>query len=334
MTAYRVLVVQPLHPDGFRLLDERQDVTYEVLETADPDRMRRLAPDLDAITIRDARLPADVVEAAPRLRVVSRHGVGYDNVPVDTCTARGVPVAIVGAVNTVAVAEHTVFLLLAAARGGIRLDAAVRAGDFAIRSRTTAVELAGRTLLLVGVGRIGRAVAERVSGFGMRVIGYDPFLHGAAPPEIEMVDDLDAGLRRADAVSLHVPLTDTTAHLLDERALGLLPTGAIVVNTARGGLLDEAALLDAVRAGRLHGAGLDVFVDEPLPDTSPLLDERRIVLTPHAAALTGDALRAMSTTTVRNVFAGLDGCLDPALVVNPEVLPAGTSGDRHQNGEP
>lgn len=317
-----VLVVQPLHADGLTMLDDRDHVSYHVLPTADRDAMLRLAPEIDAITIRDGQLPADVIERAPRLRVVSRHGVGYDNVPVEVCTARGIPVTIVGDVNTNAVVEHTMFLLLAAARAGVALDRAVRVGDFAIRSRSTAVELRGRTLLVVGLGRVGRGVAARAQSFGMRVVGYDPLLAGNPPVGVELLDRFERALPTADAVSLHVPLTDRTRHLLDRAALAMLPDGAIVVNTARGGLIDERALVDAVGSGRLHGAALDVFADEPLPATSALVAETRIVLSPHAAALTDESLRSMSAITVRNVFDAFDGRLDPALVVNPEVIGA------------
>lgn len=332
MHRFNVLVVQPLHAAGLRLLDEREDVSYEVLSDADPDQLLGRVPTADALTIRDAPLPAGVIEAARRLRIVSRHGVGLDNVPLEECTRHGVPVTIVGDVNTVAVAEHAMYLMLAAARAGVELDAGVRTGDFGIRSRRTAVELAGRTLLLIGLGRIAREVARRAAAFGLSVIAHDPFLDGAPPDGVELIDDLDAGLTRAHVVSIHVPLTDTTRDVLGERALGLLPQGAIVVNTARGGLLDEAALLAAVREGRLHGAGLDVFADEPLPATSPLVGEPRIVLSPHSAALTDDALRAMSIVTVTNVLAAFDGVLDPSLVANPDVLAAGRPDGVGQDG--
>jgi D-3-phosphoglycerate dehydrogenase len=322
---YRVLIVQPLHQDGLGLLERRPDITYEILPEADPDDLLRLAPGVDAITLRDAPLPALVVEAAPRLRVVSRHGVGYDNVPVDLCTARGIPVTITGSVNTVAVAEHTMYLLLAAARSGVQLDQAVRAGDFAIRGRSTAMELAGRTLLIVGLGRIGRAVATRAKAFGMDVMAHDPNIESSQLPtdatdQVELIDDLEQALALSDAVSIHVPLTNETRGLIDDRRLGMLRPGAIVVSTARGGVVDEAALLSAVGQGHLHGAGLDVFSQEPLPADSPLINEPRIVLSPHCAALTEDSLRAMSIKTVENVFAALAGTLDRALVINPQVL--------------
>ena len=316
----KILVVQPLHPDALAILDARTDVTYTIVTDLDEASLLAHIVDADAITLRDARLPAALLSAAPRLKVVSRHGVGYDNVPVDACTARGIPVTVVGPVNAVSVAEQTLLLMLAAARGAIVLDAATRAGDFAARRRFTGIDLSGRTLLRVGFGRIGRAVAARALAFGMHVRVHDPHLATAPAPPVEAVASLEEGLAGADVVSLHVPLTRETRGLLGAREFAILPRGAIVVNASRGGLLDEEALLAAVRSGHLHGAGLDTFATEPLPADSPLLAERRIVLSPHSAALTEDSLVAMGVATVRNALAGLDGTLDPNLVVNPSVL--------------
>lgn len=316
----KILVVQPVHPEALAILDARADVTYTVVTALEEEELRPHLADADAVTLRDARFPATLLAAAPRLKVVSRHGVGYDNVPIDACTARGIPVTVVGPVNAVSVAEQTLLLMLAAARGAVVLDTAVRAGDFAARRRFTGLDLRGRTLLLVGFGRIGREVATRALAFGMRVRVYDPHLTAPPPGPVEAVASLDEGLAVANVVSLHVPLTEETRGLLGARELALLPPGGIVVNASRGGLLDEDALLAAVRSGHLHGAGLDTFATEPLPAHSPLLGEARIVLSPHSAALTEDSLLAMGVATVRNALAGLDGTLDPSLVVNPSVL--------------
>ncbi len=315
-----ILVIQSLHPEALAILDARADVTYSVTTDLEEDKLLPRMADADAVTLRDARFSTALLAAAPRLRVVSRHGVGYDNVPVEACTARGIPVTVVGPVTAVSVAEQTLLLMLAAARGAIVLDAATRGGDFAVRRRFTGLDLRGRTLLLVGFGRIGREVATRALAFGMRVRVFDPHLAAAPAAPIETVAALDDGLRGADVVSLHVPLTDATRAILGARELALLPEGAIVVNASRGHLLDEAALLAAIQSGHLHGAGLDTFATEPLPAGSPLLAEPRIVLSPHSAALTEDSLIAMGVATVRNALAGLDGTLDPNLVVNPSVL--------------
>ena len=317
---HKVLVVQPLHPDAIALLEARTDVEHTVLTDFSEANLLAHVGDADAMTIRDAPLPASVVEAGTRLRVISRHGVGYDNIPIDRCTELGVPVTLVGPVNAVSVAEHTLMLMLAAARVAIDLDAATREGDFGVRSRVKGVELKRRTLVLVGYGRIGREVAQRAAAFGMRVVAVDPYLEPDPSSPVEFVADLDVALAEADVLSLHVPLTDETRNLIDARRLALMPAGSIVVNASRGGLVDEAALLDSVRSGHLHGAGIDTFATEPLPPDSPLLAERRIVLSPHAAALTDDALIAMGVTTVNNALAGIDGRLDPDLVVNRSVL--------------
>ena len=320
MVIHRVLVVQPLHPTAIAMLEARADVRFTVVTDLSEQNLIEHVGDIDAMTLRDGPLPASVVEAAPHLKVISRHGVGYDNVPLELCTARGIPVTLTMAANAVSVAEHTMLLMLAAARGVIELDTAVRDGDFAVRSRLRGVELRGRTLVLVGYGRIGREVAARAVAFGMRVCVVDPYLAVSPPDGVELIDDLARALPRADVISLHVPLTVETRGLIGEAELAAMPQGAILVNASRGGVVDEAALLASVRSGHLHGAGLDTFAVEPLPADSPLFAERRIVLSPHAAALTEESMIGMGRATIENVFAALDGTLDPSVVVNPSVL--------------
>lgn len=312
----KILVIQPLRPEALHLFEARPDVAYEVVTDFSPDNLLRHVGDADAITVRDAPLPIQVLQAAPRLRVISRHGVGYDNIPVDYCSSRGVPVTVVGDVNAVSVAEQAMFLMLAAARCGVALDDAVRRGEFSARSRLIGVELNGKDLLIVGFGRIGREVARRAQAFGMRVSVFDPYADQSLHPGVLFVASLDQGLAGADVLSLHVPLGAETRNLIGRAELARLRPGAIVINTARGGILDESALLESIMTGHLKGAGLDTFEQEPLPPEHPLLAERRIVLSPHSAALTGESLLAMGIATARNALAGLDGTLDPALVVN------------------
>ena len=316
----KVLVIQPLHEKALALLDARKEVSYKVVTDFSEENLLKHVGSADAITVRDAPISRKVIEQATSARVISRHGVGFDNIPVDFCTQLNIPVTIVGAVNAVSVAEHAIFLLLAAARVGIELDSAVREGRFAARANTRSVELNGKTLLIIGYGRIGQEVARRAAGLGMRVLVFDPYVAGGTDVPVTYIGSLDEALTQADAVSLHVPLTDETRGILGERQLALLPQGAIVVNASRGGLIDEAALVRAISSGDLHGAGIDTFQIEPLPPQSPLVAEKRIVLSPHSAALTEDALIAMGVKTVGNVLAALDGTLDPELVVNKEVL--------------
>lgn len=320
----KILVVQPLHPKALDLLDARKDVTYDVVTDFTEANLAKAIRNVDAMTVRDAPLSEAVIGQAASLRVISRHGVGYDNIPIAFCTQRNIPVTIVGSVNAVSVAEHTMFLLLGAARAGAVLDRAVRDGNFSARRKTFGVELCGKTLLLIGYGRIGQEVGRRAAVFGLRVLVYDPYYEGESDVPITMIDTLDVALKQADAVSLHLPLSDETRNILGARELGMLPRGAIVVNASRGGLIDEAALVDAVRSGALHGAGLDTFEVEPLQPDSSLIREQRIILSPHTAALTEDALIAMGMKTVENALAGLDGSLNAEFVVNKGVLEART----------
>ncbi len=316
----KILVVQPLRPEALRLFEQRDDVTFEVLTDVSPESLLRHIGTADALTVRDAPLPVQVLQAGANLKVISRHGVGYDNIPIDYCTSRGLPVTIVGDVNAVSVAEQTMFLLLAAARHGLALDAAVRRGDFSARSRLIGLELRGRTLLVVGFGRIGREVAVRASAFGMRIVVFDPFAERDSMPGTQFVDDLDDGLRQADVLTVHVPLGPKTRGMIGAREIGLLRPRAIVLNSARGGILDEEAVVAALESEQLWAAGLDTFETEPLPADSALTRNPRTVLSPHSAALTEESLIAMGVMTARNALAGLDGSLDPALVVNRETL--------------
>ncbi|MBC6406916.1 MAG: hydroxyacid dehydrogenase [Rhodobacteraceae bacterium] len=318
----KILVIQPLHDKAMARLQACPDVVFDVITDVSPANLRHHVGGADAITVRDATLDATIIACATRAKVISRHGVGVDNVDLDACTRQCLPVAIVGSVNAVAVAEHTLFLLLAAARVGVVMDDAVRTGQFGMRAQVRSKELYGKTLLVVGYGRIGREVARRGAALGLRVVAFDPYAPQGADAPVAFAPSLDDALRGADVVSLHLPLNHETRGILDARRLGLLPKGAIVLNAGRGGLLDENALVRAIQSGALHGAGLDVFASEPLPADSPLVRERRIVLSPHCASLTEDTIIAMGMKTVENALAALEGRLDPALVVNKETLEA------------
>ncbi len=316
----KLVIVQPLLPDAYRILDERPDIEWCVVDPGSPTELAEEIEDADGMTIRVMNLPEEVLDAAKRLRVISRHGVGYDNIPVAYCTRRNIAIAITAGANSNAVAEHAFYLMLAAARAGMEMDHGIREGDFAIRSRIVGIELAGKSLLVVGYGRIGQQLAARAKAFGMRILVHDPFQVPTRDSELERVDSLNEALPQADFVSLHLPLTPETAGMIGGRELDLLPDNAIIVNSSRGGLIDEAALIDRINSGKLFGAGLDTFCQEPLPTDSPLLAERRIILSPHSAALTDNSLRAMGRLAIRNALAGIDGTLDPAMVVNPDSL--------------
>lgn len=267
--------------------------------------VRGLVAGLDEIT-------ADVLDAAPALQVVARYGVGTDRVDLEAARRRGVRVTNAPGSNAQAVAELAVGLMFAVAREIPRLDAGVRTGGW---PRGAGLELSGRTLGLVGFGAIGRRVAAAAAGLGMEVLAHDPgrsdddvAADGAAPV------GLDELCRRSGVVSLHVPLLESTRHLLDARRLALLGDDAIVINTARGGLLDEQAAREALDAGTLHGVGLDAYAVEP-PTESVLVGHDRTVTTPHAGAHTAEAVERMGTMAVENLLAELAGRPGPDRVV-------------------
>lgn len=322
----RVLLSGKLHDDGIAVLSARPDVTIVQMASEDPAEFVAKLPEADALLIRTAILPREALVNAGRLKVVSRHGVGYDNVPVDALTAMGVPLAVVGGIHSATVAEHAMFLMLALAKAGLRHDRAVRAGDWnPARARLEAFELAGRTLLLIGFGRIGRALSVRARAFGMKVLAYDPNVPEAAMAEADItkVEDWRATLPDVDVISLHVPRLPETENIIGAAELAAMKPTALIINTSRGGLIDEPALAAALREGRIGGAGIDTFDEEPPRADNPLLQSDRAILSPHIAGLTQEAMARLSVAAAENVLAGLDRRLDPALVVNAEVLGRG-----------
>jgi D-3-phosphoglycerate dehydrogenase len=324
-----VIVAGRIHAQGLEVLAARSDVTCEFMEDRDDARLAaRLAaslPGADGLLLRTGEVSAQVFEASKRLKVVSRHGVGVDNLPMDRLSALGVPVAVVGDVNAVSVAEHTFYLMLTLAKQGRAYHQAVGQGDWERRNDFGALELAHKTLLLIGFGRIGRQVARRALAFDMTVLVHDPVVEGEAIEAAGAlpVADWRGRLGEADVVSLHVPLMAATADMIGPAELAAMKPSAVVINAARGGLIDEAALLEALSAGGIAGAGLDTFQSEPPSPDDPLLAHPKVVLTPHSAALTQECVVRMAVASARNVLAGLDGQLDPELVVNPQVLAPG-----------
>lgn len=312
----RVLVAGKVHPDGLALL-KRPDVDLDYVEEVSAASYRPYLKDADAILIRTQPLSGEFIAEAPNLKIVSRHGVGYDAVDVKTLNGRGIPLAVVGDVNSRAVAEHATMLMLAAARRTVLFDRKTRNGEWNYRNSLDMDELDGRSLLVVGFGRIGRRLAQIGAVLGMDVSAYDSFQPDDAieAQGVRAVKELADGLREADVVSLHVPKVGDRA-LIGRDELALMKRSAILINTARGGLIDEQALADALNDGRLAAAGLDVFEDEPPTGANPLLGCERAILSPHNAGLTTACARRMAIAAAQNILDHFAGTLDPSLVVN------------------
>lgn len=298
--APRVLVTDALHEAGVERL-RQEGLLVDVIPTLHAEELaRRIAPYAGLVIRSASRVTAEVIAAAPRLRVIGRAGVGLDNVDVEAATRRGIVCMNTPGANTIAAAEHTLALLLALARQVPQAHAHLRGGKWE-RERFLGTEVYGKTLGIVGLGRIGSEVARRAQGFGMRVVAFDPYLEAEVARRlgVELVD-LDALLAQADFISLHVPLTRETRGLLGAAELARVKPGVRIVNCARGGVVDEAALAAALQAGRVAGAALDVFEREP-PWGSPLLELDSVVVTPHLGASTEEAQAAVAVAIAGQV---------------------------------
>ncbi|HEY7826580.1 MAG TPA: hydroxyacid dehydrogenase, partial [Candidatus Limnocylindrales bacterium] len=301
----RILVAEKVAPEGLALLRERHEVDERIgLSPAD---YRAILADYHALVVRSqVQVDAAMIEAGTRLVVIGRAGAGVDNVDLEAATRAGITVVNAPTGNTIAAAEHTLALLYVLARRVAAADASVRRGEWK-RSEFSGVELRGRTLGIVGLGKIGQAIAQRARAMEMTVIAVDPFVsaEGAALQGVELVD-LAELLERADAITVHVPLTRQTRGLIGAAELGRMKRGAFLLNVARGGILDEAAVADGLRSGQLGGAGIDVFENEP-PVGSALLDAPNTVLTPHLGASTAEAQVLVSEEVATQLLDVLEG---------------------------
>jgi D-3-phosphoglycerate dehydrogenase len=312
----RVLVREQIADAGVELLRERFDV--DVDGAAD---LAAAIGDYDAIVIRSAtKLTAELIERGERLKVIGRAGVGVDNVDVEAATRRGIVVANAPESTVTSAAEHTVGLLVALARNIPQAHAALKQGRWE-RSAWGGVELEGKTLGVLGFGRIGQQVARRALGLGMRVVAYDPFVAKERYRElgVERAETAEDVLRAAEFLTLHLPLTDETRAFLGAEAIAQLPDGARVVNAARGQLVDEEALVDALRSGKLAAAAIDVFGQEPY--AGPLLELENVVVTPHLAASTEEAQDRAGVIVAEQVVAALEGGLVTNAVNIPSIGP-------------
>ena len=313
----KVLVTEPLSEAGLELLrrDFEVDVRPELASADLPDAIGAY----DGLVIRSqTKVTAEVVDRADTLKVIGRAGIGLDNVDVEAATRRGILVVNAPQSNIAAAAEHTLALMLAQARNIPQAHAAVKAGRWE-RERFQGVELHGKTLGVVGLGRVGSLVAQRAAAFGMRVVAYDPFVSKDRAKTLgaEVMPSLEAVLVQADFLTIHLPRTPETEGLIGERELALLKPDARIVNTSRGGIVDERAVVNALRDGRLAGAALDVFSQEPIPKAHPLLVFDQVVATPHLGASTREAQDKAGTAIAEMVSLALRGEFVPYAVNVP-----------------
>ena len=318
----KILVIGKIKDQGFDVFRSRPEFTVEATEESDPAIIKTMVGDCDAILVRTSLLTAEVIDAAPNLKVISRHGVGYDNIDLEVVNRRKIALAISATSNRTAVAEHALFMMLDLAKRSHAYDRATRSGHWSMRNGFSAFELSGKSLLLAGFGRIGAEVAKRAKAFDMRIMVFDPYVGDDSLDALgcERVAVIETALPEADFVSLHLPLSEQTRNIIDASALASMKPSSVLINTARGGLIDEAALKKALDEGQILAAGIDVFEQEPPPQDHPLFESDKVLLSPHSAGLTEEATIRMAVEAAQNIINVLDGHLDPQMIVNLEAI--------------
>lgn len=315
-----VLVAGRLHAAGREVLDTAPGITTTYVDEISEESYAPLIGEADAVLIRTQPMSAVTIARADRLKLVSRHGVGYDAVDVNALNARGILLAVCGDVNSSSVAEHTMMMVLAASKRVLRADKAVRTGPWTWRNGLETEDLIGRNLLILGYGRIGRHTATMASGFGLNIRAYDPFLKVQGWPEgaVAPVESLEEGLAWADIITVSAPKADRP--LIGPAEFARMKDGVVLVNCARGGIVDEAALVEALRSGKVGAGGLDVFDTEPLAPDHPLREFDQLILSPHIAGLTEGATARMAMGSAQNIVDFFAGEIDPTLIVNKDQI--------------
>ena len=303
----KFVMTQAVCPEGLQMLDGVADVY--VADNQDPNNYLDEMKDADALIVRIAKCDGHAIENSPNLKVIGRTGVGYDSVDVKTATAHGIPVVITPGANNRSVAEHAVAMMFALSKNLVEAQQEMCKGNWEIRGAKKAFELEGKTIGILGLGAIGRETAKICEGCGMKVAAYDPFLskeqvEGYGAAYYENYEDL---LKVSDVVSIHVPLTDETKNMISKKQLTEMKKTALIINCSRGGIINETDLVEALKAGEIAGAGTDVFCSEPPKTDNPLLNCPNLIVSPHSAAQTREAVIKMAQMCVKGCLAVAEG---------------------------
>ena len=303
---------------GIKLLENNPNYNYEIIEEIKLDDIKNKIQNCDGLSIRTAKLPGEIIDLGKKLKVISRHGVGYDNVDLAAIKKNKITLTITATANAVAVAEHVMFMLLNICKRKSMYDDAVKNGKFNDRNKLPkTIELWGKNILIAGFGRIGQALIKRCLGFEMNVFVYDPFINEEKIKSLGgiKVDNLENSLSKIDMISLHLPLTNETKNLIDINLIKKMKKNCIIINAARGGIINEIDLDRALNENLIFGAGLDVFDIEPPKEDNPLLKNDKVFLSPHTAAFTEECMKRMGKETIQNIIDFFDEKLEKSKIV-------------------
>ena len=318
MSKKKILIIQPIHEAGIKLLMNNSNYEYEIIENLEAQDIKSKISNCDAISIRTAKLSGELINCSKNLKIISRHGVGYDNIDLTASKEKNITLAITSTANAVAVAEHVLFMLLNIAKRKSMYDDSVKSGNFSNRNKLPkTIEIWNKNILIAGFGRIGQCLIKRCKGFEMNVFVYDPFVSKEVVESLggKKVENLEDSIKNMDAVSLHVPLNDKTKNLINYNLLRTMKKNCIIINAARGGVINEIDLDRALNENLIFGAGLDVFEKEPPDQNNPLLKNKKVFLSPHTAAFTEECMVRMGKETIQNIIDFFEKKLDKSKTI-------------------
>ena len=314
----KVLIIKKIHDSGIKLLDSRKDFSYEVVEDPETNVLINKVQDCDAISLKTSKFGSDLINAANKLKIISRHGVGYDNVDLKTVKKKKIILSITTNSNATSVAEHVFFMMLSISRGADTYDKTVKEGKFLNRKNLElSKELWNKNILIAGFGRVGKNLIKKCIGFDMNIFVYDPFVDKKIIDSLggKKIDNFQNTIQEMDYISLHMPLTDKTKNLINMKVLSSMRKNSIIINASRGGIINEMDLDEALNKGMIFGAGLDVFEKEPPSPNNPLLKNERVLLSPHSATFTDECNERMGTETIQNIIDFFENKLDKTKIV-------------------
>ena len=314
----KILIIQPIHKAGIDLLENHPKFEFEVIENIDSENIVSKISECDALSIRTAKLSGELINKSNKLKIISRHGVGYDNIDIESSKKKNITLTITATANAVAVSEHVMFMLLNISKRKDMYDSSVKSGKFIDRNKLPkTIELWNKNILIAGFGRIGQCLIKRCKGFEMNVFVYDPFVSKEIIEKFggQKVENLTDAIKEMDAISLHVPLNKDTEGLINYELLKTMKKNCIIINAARGGIINEIDLNKALNENLIFGAGLDVFKIEPPEENNPLLKNNKVFLSPHTAAFTEECMIRMGKETIQNIIDFFDKRLDKSKIV-------------------
>ena len=314
----KILIIQDINEKGKELLKNHPDYEFEVIEDVNDSSLKDKIIDCDGASLRTAKLPGEIINLGKKLKIISRHGVGYDNIDLETCKKNNIAIAITATANAVAVAEHVMFMLLSISKRKNMYDDSVKTGNFSDRNKLPKTqEIWGKNILIAGFGRIGQCLIKRCLGFEMNVFVYDPFVSAEKIESLggKKVEDLKEAVKTMDAISLHIPLNNETKNMINLNLLKTMKKNCIIINAARGGIINENDLDQALNEDLVFGAGLDVFEIEPPEKSNPLLKNDKVFLSPHTAAFTEECMIRMGKETIQNIIDFFDNKIEKSKTV-------------------